>query len=97
MPERRPGDEELEAAGSPAGLPTTQLLLAGLLSLQIRQRQRDVDADNSPPEVALVDLGMTIAQVARLSGRKYETVKSTIRRARARSSQTNSNRADNER
>jgi hypothetical protein len=84
-----PIDDDLGLLEGASNLPGTQLLLAGLLALTI---QRDFgEHDSSPgkrPEVVLADVGMTIGQIARLTGRNYETVKSTLRRARSRSGAT---------
>src|SRR4051812_627746 len=77
-------DETVEAERA-APLPSTQLLLAGLLALQIHESRRDGErTEPQKAEVTLADLGMTLGQIATLTGRNYETVKTTIRRARAR-------------
>jgi hypothetical protein len=68
-----------------AGLPSLQVLIAGLLALQLEDRRKNRDMADSPPaELLLADLGMSIGQIARLTGRNYETVKSTLRRGRER-------------
>src|SRR5437868_5029361 len=78
-------EDELVEPTRSGTLPSPQLLLAGLLALQLEARNRDIDkGDGRRPEVILVDLGMTLGQIASLTGRNYETVKSTIRRAKAR-------------
>jgi DNA-directed RNA polymerase specialized sigma24 family protein len=76
-------DAPLEA-GSTGSLPSTQLLLAGLLSMAIQDRLHEPDRGDMPrPEVTLADLGMTLSHIASLTDRNYESVKSTIRRGRA--------------
>jgi DNA-directed RNA polymerase specialized sigma24 family protein len=58
-------------------------LLRALVALQIADRQERVsDAPARPVEVVLADAGLGLAEIAALTGRKYETVKTTIRRAR---------------
>lgn len=84
MPDRRPVDDDVDVNLAP-DLPNAQLLLAGLLALKLRGRARDTEgAEEVPAELVLVELGMSLGQIARLSGRNYQTVRSTIRRARAR-------------
>lgn len=62
----------------------TVTLLRALVALQIADRQERVsDAPARPVEVVLADAGVGLAEIAALTGRKYETVKTTIRRARA--------------
>jgi len=78
------GEDELLEGARP-GLPSNQLLLAGMLAMQLEARPGDTDkGERRRPEVILLDLGMTIGQIASLTGRNYETVKSAIRRSRAR-------------
>jgi DNA-directed RNA polymerase specialized sigma24 family protein len=80
---RSGSDDELVDTPTEGGLPSTRILLAAVLALQLESRRVAPDrADAVPAEVLLSDLGMTIGQIGRLTGRNYETVKSTIRRGR---------------
>jgi DNA-directed RNA polymerase specialized sigma24 family protein len=78
-------DSDVEVTMAARGLPSTQVLLAGLLAIQVQglnaTREKN---DPTRPEVILAELGMTLGQIATLAGRNYESVKSTIRRAKAR-------------
>lgn len=62
--------------------PTT--LLRALVALQLADRQdRHTSETPRPAEVILADVGISLGEIALLTGRKYETVQTTIRRARA--------------
>jgi len=80
------GDEtDGDLISTPKGLPSNQALLAGLLALEVRALLAARDNSEPPrPEVVLSDLGMTLGQIALIAGRNYESVKSTIRRAKPR-------------
>ena len=59
--------------------------LTALLALAAAARDDAVTApeDRRRTEVVLADAGLTLGQIAAVTGRKYETVKTTLRRARA--------------
>jgi hypothetical protein len=62
------------------------LVQAGILALLVATREDGSrpDAKERPrTEVVLSDVGFPIAAIARLVGRPYETVKSTLRRSRS--------------
>lgn len=58
--------------------------LAGLLAIASAMRDDAMvkPEERRKTEVILVDAGLSLAQVSRITGRKYETVKTTVRRAR---------------
>jgi DNA-directed RNA polymerase specialized sigma24 family protein len=55
------------------------------LALQIAEREERTSdpADHRRTELILADAGLTLGEIAALTGRNYETVKAAIRRARA--------------
>lgn len=58
-------------------------LLRAMLALQIADRdERLHGADPRRSEVVLADAGLTLTQIASITGRKYEAVKGAVRRAR---------------
>lgn len=63
----------------------TATALTGLLALAAAARDDAVTApeDRRRTEVVLSDAGLTLGQIAVVTGRKYETVKTTLRRAKA--------------
>jgi DNA-binding NarL/FixJ family response regulator len=63
-------------------------VMLGLLAIQIAEREERI-GDGSPrrTEVVLADAGLTLAEIAALTGKNYETVKTTVRRARQRTAQ----------
>jgi DNA-directed RNA polymerase specialized sigma24 family protein len=64
--------------------PDATTLLRALVALQIADRQERGSSEPSrPTEVVLADAGLGLSDIGELTGRKYETVKATIRRARA--------------
>lgn len=66
----------------------TSMLLRALVALQIAERQERQGADSTrPSELVLADAGLSLSDIADLTGRKYDSVKTTIRRARAAHSQ----------
>ena len=70
------------------GIELNQVML-GLLAIHIAEREERIDGDGSPrrTEVVLADAGLTLAEIAALTGKNYDTVKTTVRRARQRSAQ----------
>ena len=69
------------SADTPAPEETT--LLRALVALQIAERNdRHTQETPRPSEVILADAGLGLPDIATLTGRKYEAVKATIRRAR---------------
>ena len=53
------------------------------LALQIADRDQALfGADPKRTEVVLAEVGLSIKDIARLTGRNYDTVKTAIRRAR---------------
>lgn len=54
--------------------------LDAMLAIQIADRPEGV---SRPTEVLLADVGLSLNEIARLTGRKYEAVKTAVRRARA--------------
>lgn len=61
------------------------MVLAGILALLIAEREdRLGDEPMRRTEVVLADAGISMGQIARLTGKKYETVKTTLRRARSK-------------
>jgi hypothetical protein len=56
------------------------------LALYVHDRDvRLFDAEPKRSEVVLADAGLTLGAIAALTGRNYETVKTTVRRARTAS------------
>ena len=66
---------------------TLDRTLRALLALQVADREDRLNTDSPPrkTEFVLVEAGLTLGEVARLTGKPYETVKGTVRRARQRS------------
>lgn len=68
----------------------SDLVQAGLLALQVALRedasasQQGKNLNSRSTEEILADVGFTIADIARLTGRPYDTVKTKLRRARSR-------------
>lgn len=60
--------------------------LVGILALLAAERDDRVAAsgEGRRSEIIMSDAGLTIAEIAQVTGRKYETVKTAIRRARTR-------------
>lgn len=55
-----------------------------LLALYTHERDvRHFQAEPKRNELVLADAGMPLAAIATITGRNYETVKTTVRRARA--------------
>lgn len=82
------GKLEQESEGSTMtadnATPDTTTLLRALVALQIADRQERGTTDAvRPAEVILANAGIGLGEIASLTGRKYETVKTTVRRARA--------------
>jgi hypothetical protein len=63
--------------------PDVTTLLRALVALQIAERQDRSGSDpGRPSELVLADAGIGLPDIAALTGRKYEAVKATVRRAR---------------
>lgn len=64
-------------------------VMLGQLAIQIAEREERINGDGSPrrTEVVLADAGLTLAEIAALTGKSYDTVKTTVRRARQRTAQ----------
>lgn len=63
---------------------TTQQLLQALLLVAIAEREERASPEGPRrrTEVLLNDAGFSLGNIAKMTGRPYESVKSTIRRAR---------------
>jgi DNA-directed RNA polymerase specialized sigma24 family protein len=62
-------------------------LFTALLALIIADREeRSEDTPHRKTEVVLADAGLGLSDIAALTGRKYESVKSTLRRSKSRES-----------
>ena len=68
--------------GAATALPTNEQALSALLALSINGSLSE--EERRRPELILSDLGFSLGAISMLTGRNYETVKSTIRRARGR-------------
>jgi DNA-directed RNA polymerase specialized sigma24 family protein len=58
--------------------------ITGMLALLVAEREERIN-DRSEPrktEVILADAGLSIGEIASLTGKNYDTVKTTIRRGR---------------
>jgi DNA-directed RNA polymerase specialized sigma24 family protein len=76
----------MTAATDIAAIPSEKLL-AGLLALTLAERlERSSGTDPRPVELILSGAGFSIGEIAQLTGRPYETVKTTLRRGRERES-----------
>ncbi len=64
-------------------------VMLGLLAIQIAEREERIGGDVSPrrTEAVLADAGLTLAEIAALTNKNYDTVKTTVRRARQRSAE----------
>lgn len=63
--------------------PESVTLLKALVALQIAERQERMSPDTPRlTELVLADAGLSLADISTLTGRKYEAVKTTIRRGR---------------
>jgi len=79
---QRRAEEGREMADKENGNPTDRLL-SGVLAMLVAERDdRLKDNEPRPSEVILADAGFTVAEIAALTGRKYETVKSALRRSK---------------
>jgi DNA-directed RNA polymerase specialized sigma24 family protein len=60
--------------------------MVGILAILIAEREDRLAKTDDPrrTEVVLADAGLSLSEIAMLTGRKYESVKTTIRRARDR-------------
>lgn len=59
-------------------------LLRAMLALQVADREARLSGEEPRrSEVILADAGIALSDISALTGRKYETVKTAIRRARA--------------
>lgn len=54
------------------------------LALRIADREERLGAEPRKTEVVLADAGFSLTEIARLVNRNYDTVKTTVRRARER-------------
>jgi DNA-directed RNA polymerase specialized sigma24 family protein len=69
-----------DASDSGSGdLAAIRHLLVAMVALQIDDR---TEGQRRPTELILADVGLSLSEIATLTGRKYESVKTTIRRAR---------------
>lgn len=69
-------------------------LLRAMLALQIADREHRISSDEPRrTEVVLAEAGIALPEIAALTGRKYETVKTIVRRARAAAKKANSGRS----
>ncbi len=57
-------------------------LLTALVALRVAEREPATDSDRNRAELVLSDLGFNIQDIALLTRKKYETVKSTVRRSK---------------
>lgn len=63
---------------------SVEQLLAAMVALQVADRdERLTGAAARRTELVLTDAGLGLSDVARLTGRPYDTVKTAVRRARA--------------
>lgn len=63
--------------------------LTGILALMAASRDdanEGASTDRRPTEVILDDIGFTLSEISLVTGRKYETVRTTIRRQREKAS-----------
>ena len=59
-------------------------LLAAVVALQVADREERTESDpRHRSEVVLSDVGLNLNDIALLTRKKYETVKSTLRRSKA--------------
>jgi hypothetical protein len=62
-------------------------LIYAQLVMAVHEREvRHFDAEPQRSEVVLAGAGLSIGQIAKLTGRSYETTKTVLRRARERAS-----------
>jgi DNA-directed RNA polymerase specialized sigma24 family protein len=62
---------------------SVEQLLAAMVALQMADRdERLTGAEPRRTELVLADAGVGLADIARLTGRPYDTVKTAVRRAR---------------
>ncbi len=67
---------------SPDG--SVEVLLRAMLALQIADRDATASrAEARRTELVLADAGMSLSDIANVTGRNYETVKTAVRRGRA--------------
>lgn len=70
------------ADGKDVGISVEELLLANVVLRIADREERASGAQSTRTEVLLVDAGLSLTTVARLTGKNYETVKTAVRRAR---------------
>jgi DNA-directed RNA polymerase specialized sigma24 family protein len=79
----RAANHDIKDASMPDELPDPDLVRYAQLSLYVHDREvRYFEASPKRSELVLADAGLSISVIAALTGRKYETVKTAIRRAR---------------
>ena len=68
---------------------TVEASMAGILALLIDEREQRTadDKDAVRTEVLLADAGLTLDEIAALTGRKYDTVRMAVSRGRAKRKQ----------
>lgn len=66
----------------------TEKVMVGLLAMICADREERLNAGavGRKPEVILAEAGLSVGDIARVTGRKYNTVKTIVRRGRAKSS-----------
>jgi DNA-directed RNA polymerase specialized sigma24 family protein len=63
---------------------SSEVLLKAMLALQVADREERLNGgEPRKTDVVLADAGIELQEIATLTGRKYEAVKATVRRARA--------------
>jgi DNA-directed RNA polymerase specialized sigma24 family protein len=63
-------------------------VLALMASDRVAAERDDLASERRPTEVVLAEVGLSLAEIAQVTGRKYEGVKTTIRRYRERASKS---------
>ena len=88
MAPRRGSESQVSGMARDAAPPVLGIdrALTALLALQAAEREDRLNPDAPPrrTEVVLVDSGLNYGEVAQITGKTYEGVKTTVRRARDR-------------
>jgi hypothetical protein len=67
--------------------PEVGKLLTGILAVLVSERdERLGGGDGRPTAVILAEAGLTYGEIAQVTGRPYETIKSAVRRSRTSAS-----------
>jgi DNA-directed RNA polymerase specialized sigma24 family protein len=80
----QPDERNRMAEGTRTEIPLEELLLAGVVLRLADREERLSGATPVRSEVLLAEAGLALATIAQLTGKNYEAVKASVRRARGK-------------